>query len=170
MSSKILVTFASRTGSTIGVANAIAKIISEGDEVDLLPMQDVSDLTAYRAVIAGSAIQASQWLPEAMQFLKTHQSALATKQLAVFSVCMILAMPNGEKYRSFVAQWQEPVRPLVKPIDEGYFAGKLDISKIPSFGKKIKFRISVLLGVWKPGDHRNWEAFHTWAKNLQKKL
>jgi hypothetical protein len=41
---------------------------------------------------------------------------------------------------------------------EGLFAGALDIRKIPSFGDRLKFRISVLLGVWSEGDHRDWNA------------
>jgi len=67
MLNKILVTYASRTGSTAGVTKAIGKTLSEnGLTVDVLPVQDVKDLESYRAVVAGSAIQAAKWLPEAM--------------------------------------------------------------------------------------------------------
>jgi menaquinone-dependent protoporphyrinogen oxidase len=171
MTGKILVTYASRTGSTVGVAEAISKILAEGGaKVDLKPMHVVNDLAPYSAVIAGSAIQANQWLPEAMQFLKKHQTDLVNKSVAIFSVCMTLAMPNGEKYRSGVAQWLEPVRRLVIPINEGYFAGILNINKVPDLSDRIKFRISVILGVWKTGDHRNWNAIKDWAINLKNML
>ena len=67
-------------------SGSFAKTLTENDlTVDLLPMQDVEDLTAYRAVIAGSAIQAQQWLPEAMQFLQTHRAALVQKPFATFT-------------------------------------------------------------------------------------
>jgi menaquinone-dependent protoporphyrinogen oxidase len=57
MSQKILVTFASRTGWTAGVAEAIGKTLKEnGAHVDVLPMSQVKDLTPYEAVVAGSAI------------------------------------------------------------------------------------------------------------------
>lgn len=169
MSNKILVTYASRTGSTAGVAESVGQILAEeGSEVDVQPMQEVKDLAKYNIVIAGSAIQAQQWLPEAMQFLKTHQKILSSKSFFIFSVCMTLAMPNGENYRSGVVKWIEPVRQLVKPIDEAYFAGTLDINKIPGLVNRIKFRISVLFGVWKPGDHRNWDIINAWARNLKK--
>jgi menaquinone-dependent protoporphyrinogen oxidase len=167
MSSKILVTYASRTGSTAGVAEAIGKTLSEGGaQVDVLPMQEVNDLSPYSAVVAGSAIQNKQWLPEAMQFLKTHRAKLATKPFAAFLVCMTLAMPNGEKYRPAVAEFLTPVRAQVRPVSEGLFAGALDIRKIPSFGDRLKFRISVLLGAWSEGDHRDWNAIHSWATGL----
>ncbi|HEX7394467.1 MAG TPA: flavodoxin domain-containing protein, partial [Anaerolineaceae bacterium] len=69
MSNRILVPYASRAGSTAGVAEAIGKSLAEsGTQVDVVAMQDVKDLGPYQAVVAGSAIQNKQWLPEAMQF------------------------------------------------------------------------------------------------------
>ena len=53
------------------------------------------------------------------------------------------------------------------PVSEGLFAGTLDISKIPSFGNRLKFKLSVLFGVWTEGDHRDWNAIRAWAKSLQ---
>jgi hypothetical protein len=55
-------------------------------------------------------------------------------------------------------------------VGEGIFAGALDIGKIPSRGDRLKFRLSVLFGVWSEGDHRDWDAIHTWAEDLSIKL
>jgi menaquinone-dependent protoporphyrinogen oxidase len=171
MNGKILVTYATCTGSTVGVAEAIGKTLTEaGLRVDVLPMRDVRDLSAYAAVVAGSAIQAKRWLPEAMQFLQTHRSELAQKPFAAFLVCMTLGMRNGEGYRPFVAEFLDPVRMVVKPVSEGLFAGALDISKVPSLADRIKFRLSVLFGVWTEGDHRDWNAIRTWAESLPARL
>lgn len=170
MSNTILVTYASRTGSTVGVAEAIGKALTEsGIAVDVRPMEDVKDLTPYRAVVAGSAIQGGQWLPEAMGFMQTHRAALAEKPFAAFLVCMTLAMKNATYHRG-VADWLKPVRALVKPVSEGYFAGALTISKIPSFAQRLQFRVSVLLGIWTEGDHRDWNAIHQWANTLAAQL
>ncbi len=130
-------------------------------------MQAVKDLAPYQAVVAGSAIQNRQWLPEAVDFVQTHRAALAQRPCGLFSVCITLAMKNGEQSRPQVADWVSPVRRLVQPVSEGLFAGALDIRKIPSLGGRLKFRLSVASGVWSEGDHRDWDAIRQWANDLQ---
>jgi menaquinone-dependent protoporphyrinogen oxidase len=163
---RILVTYASKTGATVGVAEAIGKTLSaSGIAVDVRPIKSVNDLGPYHAIVVGSAINGGEWLPEAMQFIRAHQPELAQKRFAAFLVCMTLAMSN-EKYREHVSTWLAPVRALVKPVSEGLFAGALDIGKIPSLADRLKFRLSVALGVWSEGDHRDWNAIRAWAQDL----
>ncbi len=171
MAQKILVTYASRTGTTAGVASSIGRILADEQTlVDVLPVNEVTDCSSYRAIVVGSAIQAQKWLPEAMLFLRNNQTLLKDKPVAIFSVCMTLAMPHAERYRAGIAEWLEPVRKLIHPMQEGYFAGSLDFKKIPRRADRIKFRISVAFGIWKPGDHRNWTEIEAWAADLKNKL
>ncbi|MGD0877362.1 MAG: flavodoxin domain-containing protein [Anaerolineales bacterium] len=171
MTNRILVTYTTCTGSTIGVAEAIGKSLAEnGALVEVLPMQAVRELSPYQAVVAGSPIHSNKWLPEAVQFVQAHQVELRSKPFGIFLVCMTLAMRNGEKYRPFVADYMAPVRALVQPVSQGLFAGVLDIRKVPSASDRFKFRLSVLFGVWKEGDHRDWEAIRAWAESLRPHL
>jgi menaquinone-dependent protoporphyrinogen oxidase len=171
MKNLILVTYATRTGSTQEVAESIGKVLAAGDsEVDILPVQQAGQLEQYQAVVAGSAIQNRQWLPEAFEFIRNNHAELSMKPFAMFSLCITLAMRDGEKYRSQVSEWVMPVRKLVSPISEEIFAGTLDISKIPDFSDRLKFRLSVLLGIWSEGDHRDWKAINSWAQSLQSLL
>jgi menaquinone-dependent protoporphyrinogen oxidase len=167
MSDRILVTYASRAGATAGVAEAIGQtLIDGGASVDVRPVQEVHDLGPYSAVVVGSAIQGGAWLPEAVQFLQTHRAALNQKPCALFLVCMTLAMPSGDRYREQVAAWMAPVRALVQPVSEGLFAGAFDLGKVPSFADRLKFRVSILTGVWPTGDHRDWRSIDAWAASL----
>jgi menaquinone-dependent protoporphyrinogen oxidase len=168
MSRTVLITYASRNGSTIGVAEAVRDQLQEGEtKIDLLPMEEVYDTSSYHAIIAGSAIQSGAWLPEAIEFMKVHRESLLKRQFFAFSVCMTLAMPAGGKYRNAVASWMEPVCKLVPPLSIGIFAGALDIKKIPSAAARFKFRLSVLFGVWKEGDHRDWILIRQWTDSLK---
>ncbi len=170
MSNRILVAYASRAGSTRGVAEAIGRSLAQaGAQVDVLPMAEVHDLGHYRAVVAGSAIQRGQWLPEAMQFMATHRAALAQRPFAAFLVCMTLAMKNADG-RNYVGRWLAPVRAWVKPVSEGLFAGAHDVRQVRSLGDRLKFRISSALGVWPQGDHRDWAAIDAWAESLRPQL
>ena len=82
-----------------------------------------------------------------MQFLETHQAALAHKPVALFLVCMTLAMRGADQYRPHVADWLAPARALVHPVSEGLFAGALNLRQVPSFSDRLKFRVSVAAGV-----------------------
>jgi menaquinone-dependent protoporphyrinogen oxidase len=166
MGEKVLVAYASRTGSTAGVADAIARTLAaKGSQVDVKPMMDVTDLGQYRAVVAGSAIRGQKWLPEAMDFLEANKLELVHKPVADFMVCITLAMKNGESYREGVKDWMAPVRRTVKPFSEGYFAGALDLSKLSGMDK-VKMGLAASLGVFPKGDHRDWKAIETWAEGI----
>ena len=171
MNTKILVTYATCTGSTAQVAEVVANTLRKsGTVVELTPIQEVTDLTPYHAIVIGSPVQNRQWLPKAVEFVQTNRSVLRKKKIAMFTLCITLAMRNGEKFRPDVFAWIAPVRTMLQPISEGLFAGVLDISKIPSFSDRLKFRLSVLFGVWSQGDHRNWDAINVWVLDLQQQL
>lgn len=170
MSDKILVTYATRLGATGEVAAFIGQTLTDaGLNVEVLPVEDVADPAPYRGVVIGSAIQGQKWLPEAMQFVRTHEAELSRKPVAIFQVCMTAAMKN-EKWRVAAKEWLGPARARISPFSEAVFPGVLDLSKIPSLRKRLMFWFSVLFGVWEQGDHRDWEAIGAWAEALTARL
>ena len=167
MHNRILVAYASKAGSTVGVAEAIGHTLAEhGARVDVRQAKTVTDLRPYDAVVAGSAIRGARWLPEAMQFMEMHQATLAGKPFAAFLVCITLAMPGAEKYRDGVANWLAPVRALARPVSEGLFAGVLDYSKLPLISAGMRMRVLSAATRTPEGDYRDWEAIHAWARDL----
>ncbi len=167
MPDKILVTYASLTGSTAEIADAIrTTLVESGLQVDVGKMSEMQSLEPYRAVVAGSAIHGGKWLPEGMQFVQTHQAELARRPFAAFLVCITLGLPDAAKYRDSVSAWMEPVRALVKPVSEGLFAGNLKLSALPFMLDASMFTMPVTLGNLPNGDHRDWASVRAWAASL----
>ena len=167
---KILVAYASHSGSTGGIADAIAKVLFKaGAAVDVRLAKKVSDLSPYQAVIVGSAIHSGEWLPEAVEFVKVHREALSRMPTAYF-LASLTTVEDNEQTRSIAAAFLDPVYeqiPEVKPVDVGIFTGKLDFSKLQFMYRILwPFRGN---GV-SEGDYRNWEAIRDWAAGLYPKL
>ncbi len=169
-SGRILVAYASGAGSTGGVADAIGQALAQsGAPVDVRLMTNVQDLSPYRAVVAGSAVHGSAWLPEAMQFMQSYQATLAGMPFAAFMVCMTLTMKN-ETYREAIKSSLDPVRALVRPVSEGYFAGALDVMKLKPWPDRLILRGICAVSSWKEGDFRDWDAIRAWAEGLKPAL
>jgi len=167
MAKNILITYATYTGSAQTVAEQVSiNLSSKGFKTTVLPMTHVRDLDGYDAVVAGSAIHGGKWLPEAFDFLESHKEALNSRPFAAYLVCMTMAMKNSGKYLQFVSDFMDPVRRIVNPVSEGLFAGRLEIKKVPSLSDRVKFRISVVTGLMKEGDHINKTEIIKWSDSL----
>jgi menaquinone-dependent protoporphyrinogen oxidase len=168
MKNRILIAYGTRCGSTRGVAEAIGQVLSTGGAaVDVRLVKDANDLSPYQAVIVGSAIRMGKWLPEATEFVKTHQDTMSRIPVAYFAVCMTMKDDTAEnRYKAL--GYLGPVRkqfPHVKPVDIGLFAGAVDY-------KKLSFPYSFILKVKRApeGDFRNWESIRTWAAGIRPAL
>lgn len=170
MENKILVTYASQGGSTAGVAEAIGQMLSTNrNVVDVHPVNEVTDLGSYQAVVIGSAVHSGKWLPEATEFVERNQSTLRRIPTAVFQVCMMLAT-NNEQWKRMVPDWLVPLRAQIRPVAEGSFAGALWPNRYAKFSEKMGLRIFLTSIKVKEGDYRNWDAIRAWAESLRPQL
>ncbi len=165
MNDKILVAYASKCGSTGGVAEVIGQALcDEGAAVDVRLATEVNDLSAYRAVILGSGIRMGRWLPEAVKFVETQQDALKQIPLAYFSVCMTM-LDDTEENRREVDAYVDPVRQIVQPVNVGSFAGALDYGQL-----SLPFQLVMKAMKVPEGDFRNWDSIHTWGTGVRPML
>jgi menaquinone-dependent protoporphyrinogen oxidase len=161
MDKKILITYASKAGSTAETAARMGEMLAKQNaQVDVLPVEKVGDLSAYQAVVLGSAIRMSQLLPEVVKFVEANQAILQQKSFNVFFLCMTLEKDTPEN-RQTVSAYLEPVRALVKPANEGMFAGVMD-------PKKLSLVERLLMKAMKSpvGDYRNWDQINAWAQSV----
>lgn len=168
---KILVTYASRTGSTAAVAARVGRVLMGlGEDVIVSPMSDVKGLKKFDAVIAGSSVQGRVWLPEAMEFIRKNHSILQDKPFAIFSVSFTPAEEQGVEYRMAIMQWTAPVRALAHPVSEAFFAAEPEQGSSNNPGARSRFKLGVLLGVLKERDNRQLDLVVPWALKLHEKL
>lgn len=161
MTKRILITYATRAGSTIGVADAIgAELRRLGLDVDIQPVTANPTLGAYDAVLLGSAIRMANWLPEMVEFIKTNQPALQSRPVALFTV-HILNTGADETSRAARLAYLNTVRPLLKPVDEVFFAGRVDLKTL-SFVDRLMVKM-----VKSPiGDFRDWDGIRAWSSAI----
>jgi menaquinone-dependent protoporphyrinogen oxidase len=160
MSKKILIAYASKCGSTGEVATEIGKTLAQnGVRVDVLPLKKVTDLSSYQAVFVGSAIRMGKWLREAADFVREKRTDLQRVPTAYFTVCMTM-VEDTPAIRAKAAGFLDPVRAVLAPAAEGYFAGKVDPDRL-SFLESTMFKAKG----GTVGDFRDWDKIRGWAQS-----
>jgi len=126
---KFLVAYASRCGSTGGVAETIGQsLCHNGALVDVRLINGVTDLKSYEAVIIGSAIRSDRWLPETPSFVEENRQFLSGIPVAYFMTCLAMSHASKENQGKALSYLDPVIKavPEVKPVDIGLFAGVLD--------------------------------------------
>ena len=161
MNQRVLVVYASRCGSTQEVAEAVAQDLrGRGFTADVRPADRVTGLGGYGAVVLGSAVRFGRWLPEAVDLVRRRQAELKRLPTAFFTVhCQNLGADAASRKNRLA--YIDPVRALVKPNAEAFFAGKLDSSRL-SFGARMLCKLMKATD----RDLREWPVIHTWARGI----
>lgn len=161
MDNKILIAYASKCGSTGEIAQAMGhSLCDKGATVDVRPVKAVTSVNGYRAIVVGSAIRMGQWIPEAKDFVKKHQAQLSQMPTAFFTVHM-LNVDDSTESQAARAQYVAPVRQLVTPSAEAFFAGKIELARMSSFDRLISNAMKA-----KDKDLRDWAKIRAWAQSL----
>lgn len=165
MTERILVAYATRYGSTAEVAEAIGdELRRSGADVDVKPVNEVQDLSPYRAAVIGSPIYMGKWLPESQIFVEKNQSHLRTIPVAYFAVGLTATERSAEVLRKAEAS-MDAVRMLVNPVEIGIFPGRLESSSLSFTDRTIIKMIRATAG-----DFRDFPAVRAWAQAVCRKF
>jgi menaquinone-dependent protoporphyrinogen oxidase len=160
---RVLVTYATKHGSTRGIAEAIAATISgHGIAAEVLPVERVREIESYDAVVLGSAVYMGRWLKEATEFTHRHRASLAERPLWLFS-----SGPLGTEVVDAEEQPKElsELHEMLEPREHRLFYGALTRDTL-GFGERM-----VVKAVKAPeGDFRDWDAIQAWATMIAAEL
>ena len=155
---KVLVTAASKHGTTAEIAEAIAKVLRANDlEVDIIDPDAVTSIADYDAVVLGSGVYAGHWLKPARAFVDRHEGALRDRPVFLFSSGPIGDPPRPLEDPAEVATIDEATMAL----DHRVFAGRLTESELGP-GERLIIKM-----VGAPfGDFRSWDDIDDWARAI----
>lgn len=158
MTKRILVTYATRAGSTREVAAAIGESLSRrGYAVDVRSVKERPDPAGYQAVILGSAIRMGKWLPEAVDYVSANQAALGRMPVALFTVHMLNTGEDDASQTNRRA-YLDAVRPLLNEPEEIFFTGAMDYSRLSFLDRTIARMVGS-----SETDQRDWEQIEAWT-------
>src|SRR5579875_700670 len=127
---KVLVAFASKHGSTKGIAEFIGEEIREkGLQVDVLQVDQLKNIEHYDAFIIGSAVYMHHWMKEAIKFVSRNKSILSTRPVWLFSSGPVGKEKKDAKGRDLLDPLVsgpseiEDLKKEIKPIDHHIFFG-----------------------------------------------
>ncbi len=159
----VLVAYASKHGSTQGIAQRISqKLAQMGKQAEARSIDTVNDPGSYEAFVIGSAIYYGSWMKEATEWVHRNQVILATRPTWMFSVGPLgVDFMDDEQQPKEKAEFQESI----KPRDHQVFFGALDHHKLAYTERMMAKAVRA-----PEGDYRNWEAIDTWAESIARDL
>jgi menaquinone-dependent protoporphyrinogen oxidase len=160
---KVLVTAASRYGSTQEIAEEIGRVLTDyGIDVTVARAEGLDDVTDYDTVVLGSAVYMGSWLPAARRFIEEYGEELASRPTWLFSSGPLGSplRPREEEAVHLASVWAK-----TSAIQHRVFGGKLDKRQL-SFSER-----AVVHAVRAPeGDFRDWKDISAWAASIAETL
>lgn len=155
---RVLVTYATRAGSTVEVAAAIGEALSVGGHaVDVLPVRERPDVTGYDVIVMGSPVRMGRWLPEATEYVQANQGALRQRPVALYTVHM-QNRGDDEASRAARLAYLADIRPLLHAPEEVYFLGKMDLARLSALDRLVARMVGAV-----DEDLRDWDRIRSWV-------
>ena len=159
----VLIAYASKHGSTQGIAERIAEKLRQlGKEAEARPVDAVENPGSYEALVIGCAVYYGSWLKEATEWVRRNRAVLAERPVWLFSSGPLgTEVSDAEQQPKEMAEFQQ----AIGSRDQRIFFGALDHSRL-SFAERMMVK-----AVRAPeGDFRNWEAIDAWAASIARDL
>jgi menaquinone-dependent protoporphyrinogen oxidase len=159
---RIVVAYATRHGSTAEVADAIAdELRSGGFAVDVAPVADVHDVSAYDGVVVGGSLYTGRWHRDALRFLRVHADELREREVPVAVFAMGPQTLEADAVAGSRRQLDSALSkvPALEPRLVAIFGGVVDPAK-------LRFPFNRMHA----SDARDWDAIGEWAQRFGREV
>jgi menaquinone-dependent protoporphyrinogen oxidase len=175
---RVLVAYASKYGSTKGIAEFVGeKLRQRGMQVDVQEVGAVRNAADYDAFVIGSAVYMFHWMKEAKQFVSKNRALLLSRPVWLFSSGPVGAQPKDAKDRDLLEvsgpKELDELLALVKPRDHHVFFGALDCTRLTGtigFTYRLARRSQAAREAMPEGDFRDWKEIEAWANSIAQSL
>jgi menaquinone-dependent protoporphyrinogen oxidase len=171
----VLVAYASRHGSTAGIAERIAATLrAEGLSAEAHPASQVGAIDGYDAYVVGSAAYMFRWLKDASRFVERHRALLEHRPVWLFSSGP-LGADRVDAHGNDVLEASRPkdfeaLGSRIQPRGTQVFFGAWDPQSAPVGLVEWLVRRMPAKDTLPAGDFRDWEAIDAWAREIAQQL
>ena len=161
---KILVTVASKHGSTTEIAEAIkVELVQYGHDACVVSVEELETVEGYDAVVLGSAIYLGQWMKPAKEFATRQEASLKTLPVWLFSSGPVgdPAKPEDPADRRQGDKLAETLAARGHMV----FHGKVDRDNL-----SLAERAIVRMAKAPNSDQRDWSEIRSWAGEIAAEL
>ena len=168
---RVLVAYASRAGSTKGIAEFIGeKLDEEGLQADVRDVSSPVDLAAYDAFVIGSAVYTYHWLMEAKECVARNRAVLASRPVWVFSSGPTGPRSTDKEGRDLREvsgpKERDDIRESINPRDHRIFYGAF----YPDRVKGAMGFFARMAPKEEQGDFRDWAEIEAWSDGIARAL
>ena len=163
MPERVLVAYATKYGSTTGIARRIGEVLSSHAlDVDVQLVRPDLRIAGYGSVILGSSVYIGRARKEARIFLRSNEQALASMPVWLFSSGPTDDSEFDERLDGWhVPGWVKETVDRIAPRDRIVFGGAMDPGKMSGLERWIIRRIGAATA-----DVRDWDRISAWAEKV----
>ena len=171
---KVLVAYASKYGSTKGIADRIGEALrGRGLEVDVSDCRELGEASGYDAYVVGSAAYIGKWRKDARKFVQRNTGELDAHPVWLFSSGPVGKDTVDAEGRDVLAEAAPKefaeFDDLVHPRGRQVFFGAFHPDKIRG-GDRLATWIPAVKDLLPAGDFRDWDAIDAWASSIADEL
>jgi menaquinone-dependent protoporphyrinogen oxidase len=163
MNTTALVAYATKHGSTAGIAERIGATLRErGILADVAPARAIHSIDGYDLVVVGSAVYMFRWQGEAIDFLKRFERQLRGRPTWLFESGPTGGSPKAEEQMARVLADQPP-----PPGNVAKLAERIGVRECRTFGGRVGPEMGGIFERFVPkGDWRDFDEIRAWANTI----